>query len=98
MYLCAKIQKQSKMKSILKDLISNFLPNTSTKMIFVYGEFDYWTGGAIPDPTNPNVRKIIVPRGGHNDDINNAKHFPAESREEIVSAIKAFLAPGTMVK
>ena len=37
---------------------------------FIYGEDDPWTGAAIDDPTNPNVQKVIVPHGTHNDYVN----------------------------
>jgi len=43
------------------------LETTAKKMIFVYGENDPWTGAAIPDPTNPNVKKYIIPYGTHTD-------------------------------
>ena len=35
----------------------------------MYGEDDPWTGAAIPDPVNPNVKKYIVPHGTHTDNF-----------------------------
>ena len=50
--------------------IKDWLTTTNCKMMFIYGEDDPWTGAAIDDPTNPNVQKVIVPHGTHNDYIN----------------------------
>ena len=74
-----------------KDFITNFLPQTTKKMIFVYGENDPWTGCAIPDPTNPNVQKIIVPKGSHNDFINNEYYCPKETYQQIMAAIRKYI-------
>ena len=73
------------------DFINNFLPNTTKKMIFIYGSQDPWTGGAIPDPTNPNVKKIIIPGGAHNDFIFSPDYCPVESRDMIMTQINEFL-------
>ncbi|MBO5595030.1 MAG: hypothetical protein J5931_10560 [Prevotella sp.] len=77
--------------AMTKDFINNFLPNTTKKMIFVYGENDPWTGGAIPDPTNPNIQKILVPNGGHNDLINNEQFCPKTTYQQIVTAIRQYI-------
>ena len=50
--------------------IKEWLTTTNCKMMFIYGEDDPWTGAAIDDPTNPNVQKVMVPHGTHNDFIN----------------------------
>ena len=77
--------------AMTKDFITNFLPNTTKKMIFVYGENDPWTGCAIPDPTNPNVQKIIVPKGGHNDFIDNEQYCPKATYQQIMAAIGKYI-------
>ena len=77
--------------AMTKDFITNFLPNTTKKMIFVYGENDPWTGCAIPDPTNPNVQKFIVPKGGHNDFIDNEQYCPKETYQQIMTAIGKYI-------
>lgn len=69
-YLKNLMEKSKKSKSI--ELQVNLLKNLETtkkKLIFVYGEDDPWTGAAIPDPTNPNVKKYIIPHGTHNDEF-----------------------------
>ena len=70
------------------DFLNNFLPTTTKKMVFVYGEQDPWTGSAIPDPTNPNIRKIIVPRGCHNDYFNHPNYCPVDTYNEIMRAVR----------
>jgi len=77
--------------TMTKDFINNFLPNTTKKMIFIYGSQDPWTGGAIPNPTNPNVKKIIIPGGAHNDFIFSPDYCPVESRDMIMTQINEFL-------
>jgi hypothetical protein len=66
------MEKSKKSKSI--ELQINLLKNLETtkkKLIFVYGEDDPWTGAAIPDPTNPNVKKYIIPHGTHTEDFDH---------------------------
>jgi len=77
--------------ALYTDFLDNFLPATQKKMVFVYGEQDPWTGAAIPDPTNPNVRKFVVEKGCHNDFINYVKYCPVATYEKIKGAIDAFL-------
>ena len=63
--------ENKKSKAIdLQVKIKDWLTTTNCKMMFIYGEDDPWTGAAIDDPTNPNVQKVIVPHGTHNDYIN----------------------------
>lgn len=73
------------------DFINNFLPTTQKKMIFVYGGQDHWTGAAIPDPTNPNVKKIIVPGGTHNDWLYNRDYYSEADCKAIFSQMNEFL-------
>ena len=63
------------------------LETTTKKLIFVYGEDDPWTGAAIADPTNPNVKKYIVPHGTHTDDFKKFARYPGG--QEIVDKIMA---------
>ena len=59
--------------------------------VIVYCENDPWTGGAIPDSSNPNVVKFVSPGGCHTERILNADHFPKEWRDKIIGKIDAFL-------
>ena len=73
----------------------NMALDYNKKMIFVYGEDDPWTGGAIPDPTNPNVRKYIVPHGAHDDDLQRFAWYPGgkEVADQILADVRAILFP-----
>lgn len=74
------------------DLVKN-LATTTKKLIFVYGEDDPWTGHAIPDSTNPNVKKYIIPHGSHTDEFDQYAWYPggAEIAKQILDDIKALL-------
>jgi hypothetical protein len=74
------------------NLVKN-LKTTTKKMIFVYGEDDPWTGAAIPDPTNPNVKKYTIPHGSHTDEFDKYAWYlgGAEMAKQILDDIKAVL-------
>lgn len=74
------------------DLVNN-LETTTKKLIFVYGADDPWTGAAIPDPVNPNVKKYIVPHGTHTDDFTRYAWYEggAEVVKKIMDDILAIL-------
>lgn len=57
--------------SLHLDLLNRFLPQTTCCMVFVYGQYDPWTGAAIQHTTgtyhgNPHVDCIVIPECGHN--------------------------------
>lgn len=71
-----------------------WLETTSCPMFFVYGENDPWTGGAIPDEIpakNPMVKKYVVTKGTHNDDLDNPIKYPADEAKQILDDIKKAL-------
>ena len=84
--------KKSKTIDLQVKLLKN-LETTTKKLIFVYGEDDPWTGAAIPDPTNPNVKKYIVPHGSHNDDFKKYAWYDGgqEIVDKIMTDVKAIL-------
>ena len=84
--------KKSKVMELQVELLKN-LETTNKKLIFVYGENDPWTGAAIPDPTNPNVKKYIVPNGTHTDDFVNYSWYPggAEVAKQITEDVVKIL-------
>ena len=86
--------KKSKTLDLQVKLLKN-LETTTKKLIFVYGEDDSWTGGAIPDPTNPNVKKYIVPHGTHTDDFARYAWYDGgqEIVDKIMADVKAILFP-----
>ena len=86
--------KNSKTLDLPVKLLKN-LETTTKKLIFVYGEDDPWTGGAIPDPTNPNVKKYIVPHGSHTDDFKHYAWYDGGKAvvDKIMADVKAILFP-----
>ena len=77
----------------LQVLLLKNLETTHKKLIFVYGEDDPWTGAAIPNPTNPNVKKYIVPHGTHTDDFTHYAWYEggAEVARQILDNVIAIL-------
>ena len=90
------IEKSKKSKTMeLQVNVRKNLETTKKKLIFVYGEDDPWTGAAIPDPTNPNVKKYIVPHGTHTDEFPKYARYPGgqEVADKIMKDVKAILFP-----
>jgi hypothetical protein len=85
-------EKNSTTIELEVNLLKN-LTTTTKKLIFVYGEDDPWTGAAIPDPTNPNVKKYIVPHGSHTDELSQYAWYPGgeEIAKKILADVKAIL-------
>ena len=86
--------KKSKTIDLQVELLKN-LETTNKKLIFVYGENDPWTGAAIPDPTNPNVKKYLVPNGTHTDNFEEYGWYPggAEVAKQITDDVVKILTP-----
>ena len=84
--------KKSKTIDLQVELLKN-LETTNKKLIFVYGENDPWTGAAIPDPTNPNVKKYLVPNGTHTDNFEEYGWYPggAEVAKQITEDVVKIL-------
>lgn len=90
------IEKSKKSKTMdLQVNVRKNLETTKKKLIFVYGEDDPWTGAAIADPSNPNVKKYIVPHGTHTDDFKKYARYPGgqEIVDKIMADVKAILFP-----
>ena len=84
--------KNSKPIDLEVKLLEN-LKTTKKHLVFVYGENDPWTGAAIPDPTNPNVKKHIVPNGTHTDNFKQYAWYPGgkEVADQILADIKVWM-------
>ena len=79
----------------LSYLVKDFLKTTDCKMFFVYGENDPWTGAAIDDPTNENVKKLIIKNGTHNDAIQT---YTADERNQLMDFVKPIIFPASTTK
>lgn len=75
--------------------VKDFLTTTKCKMFFVYGENDPWTGAAIDDPTNENVKKMVIKGGTHNDAIYN---YTADESKQLMDFVKSILFPASATK
>ena len=75
--------------------IADFLKTTDCKMFFVYGGNDPWTGGAIDDPTNENVKKLIIKNGTHNDYIMT---YTADERKQLMDFVGSIIFPTSDAK
>ena len=81
--------------TLLTDIRTNFIPNTSSPILFVYQKDDPWTG-ARPDRINEQYSSLIInPRGVHNHDINNPDHYSPETRQEIMDFIARYVPYGS---
>ncbi len=63
---------------------------TTTPMLFVYGNNDPWTGGRIDDPVSPATSKVKIffnPRGTHTDSFLNKTVYDAEVSKALSEAI-----------
>ena len=89
-----KSNKASK-KTELSYLVKDFLKTTDCKMFFVYGENDPWTGAAIDDPTNENVKKLVIKNGTHNDAIYT---YTADESKQLMDFVKSILFPASATK
>ena len=76
-------------------LTKAFLKTTDCKMFFVYGENDPWTGAAIDDPTNENVKKLIIKNGTHNDYIMT---YTDDERKQLMDFVKPIIFPASNAK
>ena len=75
--------------------VKDFLTTTKCKMFFVYGENDPWTGAAIDDPTNENVKKLVIKNGTHNDAIHT---YTGDERKQLMDFVKSILFPASNAK
>ena len=82
-------------KTELSYLVKDFLKTTDCKMFFVYGENDPWTGAAVDDPTNENVKKLVIKNGTHNDAIYT---YTTDERNQLMDFVKSILFPASATK
>jgi hypothetical protein len=64
--------------------LEEFIKTKANNIIFIYGEFDPWTSVKADIGENPNVIKIISPRGTHGIRI---KSMPKQYHEQIINML-----------
>ncbi len=80
--------------TLLVNIRTNFIPSTTSPILFVYQKNDPWTG-ARPDHINQQYSKLIInPIGIHNHDINNPAHYTPEMRQEIMDFVARYVPYG----
>ena len=65
-----------------------FMKNTSSNILFIYGEFDPWTASAFEVLQKPNLLKIVKPGGSHSTRIGN---LPAEQKKQVIEKLEEWL-------
>ena len=75
----------------IRNIRKVFLPYTTCPVLMVYSKDDPWTGARPTEIHSQNVKVIVNPDGIHNHDINTAKHYSAQLRDEIMSFIYQYI-------
>lgn len=76
--------------TLMVNFLGKFLPRTGAKMIFVYGQDDYWTGAGVRDNCgNPNIERFLVRDSNHTDSFLGYPHN--EDTEALSAAINRVL-------
>ncbi|MGM9787220.1 MAG: S28 family serine protease [Candidatus Cryptobacteroides sp.] len=76
--------------TLMVNFLGKFLPKTNSKMIFVYGQDDFWTGAGIKDNCgNPNIGRFVIKDSNHTDDFLAYPHN--EDTEALSAAINKAL-------
>jgi hypothetical protein len=68
--------------------ILDFLQREGNNIIYLYGEFDIWTAGAVALTGRTNALRLIVKGKGHHFKI---KDLPAEEQGRVVAALEDWL-------
>lgn len=80
--------KEFKFDESLSKHITKFIANTSSNMIFVYGQWDPWSSVRPNNPGKPNIKFYIAPGGSHRARISN---LPPQMRDEAIAILKKCL-------
>ena len=76
--------------TLMVNFLEKFLPRTGAKMIFVYGQDDFWTGAGIKDNCgNPNIGRFVIRDSNHTDDFLSYPH--KEDSNALTAAINGVL-------
>jgi len=75
--------------------VKKFMKNTSSNILFIYGEFDPWTASAFEVTQKPNLLKIVKPGGSHSTRIGN---LPAEQKKQVIDKLEEWLKTELTIK
>lgn len=68
--------------------LHQFIQQTDSKMMFIYGENDPWSATGVNIPKKENLVKAVLKGGSHRTRINT---FPDEQKEKLISILKNWL-------
>jgi len=72
----------------LSKKLEKFVATTTSKMIFIYGEYDPWSAVMVNEPKSSNIVVVNDPAGSHRARIST---LPEESRQRVVSLLERWL-------
>jgi hypothetical protein len=68
--------------------VKKFVKNTSSNILFIYGEYDPWSASGFEVTPKSNLLKIVKPGGFHSTRIGN---LPAEQKKQVVDKLEEWL-------
>lgn len=68
--------------------LKSFVDTTSSKMMFIYGEYDPWSAVMVDEPNSENVVLFIDPKGSHRARIST---LPEDMKKKAVGVLKRWL-------
>jgi hypothetical protein len=68
--------------------VRHWARNYGDNMLFIYGQYDPWSGGAIEQPKSPSSARFFVPNATHGAQL--AKLPPAQRTEALAIAARLF--------
>ena len=72
----------------LSKKLEKFVATTTSKMIFIYGEYDPWSAVMVNEPKSSNIVVVTDPAGSHRARIST---LPEENRQRVVSLLERWL-------
>src|SRR5574344_388635 len=72
----------------LSKKLEKFVATTTSKMIFIYGEYDPWSAVMVNEPKSSNIVVVTDPAGSHRARIST---LPEESRQRVISLLERWL-------
>ena len=72
----------------LSKKLEKFVATTTSKMIFIYGEYDPWSAVMVNEPKSSNIVVVTDPAGSHRARVST---LPEESRQRVVSLLERWL-------
>ena len=72
----------------LSKKLEKFVATTTSKMIFIYGEYDPWSAVMVNEPKSSNIVVVTDPAGSHRARIST---LTEESRQRVVSLLERWL-------